>query len=68
MAKPKSSTIRCISQHAEPVVRSDDSVVMVPSGEVEHDAITSHPDNKRLLDEGLIIRVPSNSNDEGDNQ
>lgn len=54
------STIRCISQHAEEIIRGSGestSAVMVPVGETVDDVDLDNPINHRLLTEGLITKV-----------
>lgn len=54
------STIRCISQHAEEIIRGSGesaSAVMVPVGVTVDDVDLDNPINQRLLTEGLITEV-----------
>lgn len=50
--------IRCISQHGESVTLTNGESEMVPAGGVSSGPVDlSDDNNKRLLDEGLIIAV-----------
>lgn len=60
------STIRCISQHAEEVIRGSgesEQGIMVPVGETARDVDLDNPINSRLLSEGLIIEVTAKKTD-----
>lgn len=64
-------SIRCISQHAESLVLSNGESEMVPAGSVSSGPVDfSDDNNKRLLKEGLILRLTkkqqSQTNNGGD--